>query len=274
MRHHRIARIVPLLLLGASLGLGLLPSLPEASAGPSARDIMEKFTLSRKAEGSESLVTMTVIEPGGEKRERTISIATKLFDKGETEKRLYNFTSPPDVKGTGILVFDNATKADDVWIFLPALRKTRRIQGQEKSKSFMGSDFTYGDLNIPELNDFDFSIAKEEDVGDDKCWVIDLVPKSKAIAESDGYSKKTYWVSQKTYAVRKGDFFDKDGKLLKQLKTDNIKLLDPKKQRYRIMRMEMINKKTGRRSVFETTKIAFTPDTKDDYFTTRYLERS
>jgi hypothetical protein len=73
--------------------------------------------------------------------------------------------------------------------------------------------------------------------------------------------------------VRKGAFVDVDGKPLKELKADEIKLLDPKKNRYRTMRMEMTNKKTGRRSVFETVKISFAPDTKDEYFTPRYLER-
>jgi hypothetical protein len=236
---------------------------------------MEKFSAARKTDGSESVVNMSIIEPNGEKRERSISMATKLYEGGATEKRLYRFLSPPDVKGTGLLVFDYQTKSDDVWIFLPALRKTRRIVSSEKSKSFMGSDFTYGDFNIPELDDFDCTVTKEEDVGGDKCWVIDLVPKSKDIAKADGYDKKTFWISQKTYAVRKGLYYDvADGKLLKELKADDIKLVDPKKQRYRVMRMEMTNKRTGRHSVFETTKISYAPDTKDEYFTTRYLERT
>ncbi|HTB56401.1 MAG TPA: outer membrane lipoprotein-sorting protein, partial [Polyangia bacterium] len=72
----------------------------------------------------------------------------------------------------------------------------------------------------------------------------------------------------------RGLYYDKDGKLLKELIAQDIKLLDPKNKRYRAMHMEMINKQNGRKSVFETKKVAFSPSTKDDYFTTAYLERS
>ena len=273
MKQHRIARIAPVLVLGGALGVGLFPRISPTQAGPSARDIMEKVTQARKLDGSEAVVKMSIVGSNGEKRERSITMATKLYDGGDTEKRLYRFLSPPDVKGTGILVFDYVAKPDDIWIYLPALRKTRRIVSSERSKSFMGSDFSYGDLNIPALDEFNYTLVKEEDVGGERCWMIDVVPKNKQTAQSDGYDKKTYWISMKTFTVRKGLYFDLDGQPFKELKTDDVKLLDPKKQRYRAMRMEMTNKKTGRHSVFESVKVELTPDTKDDYFSTRYLER-
>jgi hypothetical protein len=100
------------------------------------------------------------------------------------------------------------------------------------------------------------------------------MPRNKEVAEAEGYSKKTYWVSADKFAVMRGLFYDKDGKLLKELVTGNIKLLDAKNKRYRPLRMEMINKQNGRRSVFDSSKVTFTPNTKDEYFTTAYLERS
>ena len=104
--------------------------------------------------------------------------------------------------------------------------------------------------------------------------MIDAVPKSKEIADAEGYSKKTYWVSKDKLAVVRGLFYDKDGKLLKEFIAQDIKLLDAKNKRYRAMHMEMINKQNGRRSVFESQKVTFAPNTKDEYFTTAYLERS
>ena len=71
----------------------------------------------------------------------------------------------------------------------------------------------------------------------------------------------------------RGLYYGQDGKLLKELTTHDVKLLDAKNKRYRTMRMEMINKQNGRRSVFESTKMTFAPDTKGDYFTTTYIER-
>jgi outer membrane lipoprotein-sorting protein len=274
MNRRRIVRNLAALGLIAAFGTGLLPNLREAQgAGPSAREIMDKVSLTRKLDGSEAVVKMIIVSEQGQTRERKITMATKLFDGGKTEKRIYRFLSPADVQGTGVLVFDYEKQADDVWIYLPALRKTRRIVSSQKSQSFMGSEFTYGDLNIPPLDDFNYNLVKEEDYGGESCFVVDILPKKPETGSEEGYSKKTFWVSKAKFAVRKGLFYDAGGALLKELKTDDIKLLDPKKNRYRAMKMEMTNKKNGRKSVFESEKVTLAPDTKDEFFTPRYLER-
>jgi len=260
-------------LLFAMLAL-LLSGTAQADKAPSAREIMDKVTTTRKLDGSEAVIKMTVLGEGGQAREREISMATKLYDGGKTEKRIYRFLSPADVQGTGILVYDYEAKPDDVWIYLPALRKTRRVVSTQRAQSFMGSEFSYGDLNIPSLDDFSYTLVKEEASGGEPCYVIDLVPKSKEIADAEGYSKKTYWVSKAKLAVLRGLYYDKDGKLLKELIAGDIKLLDPKNKRYRATHMEMINKQNGRRSVFDSKKVTYAPATKDEYFTTAYLERT
>jgi outer membrane lipoprotein-sorting protein len=254
--------------------IGSFVAVPAAEAAPSAREIMDKVALTRKLDGSEAIVKMTIADDKGGSRERKLSVATKLFDGGKTEKRIYRFMEPADVKGTGVLVFDYEAQADDVWIFLPALRKTRRIVSSQRSQSFMGSEFSYGDLNVPALDDYTYALGAEENVGGESCYVIEATPKDKAIAESEGYSKKTYWVSKDKFVVRKGQFYDMAGKLLKELICDDVKLLDAKNKRFRPMKMEMLNKQNGRRSTFTSEKVAFAPETKDDYFTTRYLEQS
>ncbi len=241
--------------------------------GLSGRQIMEKVTTTRKLDGSEATIKMSIFDEKGQVRVREIASATKLFDGGKTEKRVFRFLSPADVQGTGILIFDYEDKADDMWIFLPALRKTRRILSSQGSQSFMGSEFSYSDLNIPALDDFSYSVGKDEACGGDTCYVVDVTPKNKETAANDGYSKKTYWVSKSKLVVMRGLYYGQDGKLLKELTTHDVKLLDAKNKRYRTMRMEMINKQNGRRSVFESTKMTFAPDTKGDYFTTTYIER-
>jgi outer membrane lipoprotein-sorting protein len=100
-----------------------------------------------------------------------------------------------------------------------------------------------------------------------------VLPKSADVGDSEGYSKKIYWVSKATNTVRKGEYYDASGDLLKVLTTSDVKLLDPAKKRYRAMKLEMENKKNGRKSVFETEKIAFSPNVKDEYFTNTYLEK-
>jgi hypothetical protein len=272
-KRSRFLPVVTSAFLAAALGLGLLPEMSDVSAASSAKDIMSKVAETRKLDGSEAVVTMKIVNESGQTRERKLSMATKLYDSGKTEKRIYRFLDPADVKGTGLLVFDYAEKNDDIWVYLPALRKTRRITSSERSKSFMGSEFSYGDFNIPSLDDYDYNLVKEESEGGEACHVIELKPKSSSIAEAEGYSKKTYWVSKSKFAIRKGLYYDLDGQLLKELTTSDIKLLDSGKKRYRAMNMEMVNKQNGRKSLFSTGKVSFAPSTKDEFFTTRYLER-
>src|SRR5579884_127937 len=226
MGPHRFARRTLAPVLALALGAALVPRASEAQAGPSAREIMEKVTVTRKLDGSEAVVKMTIVDEKGQTREREITMATKLYDGGQTEKRIYRFLSPADVKGTGVLVFDYESKADDVWIYLPALRKTRRVVSSQRSQSFMGSEFSYGDLNIPALDDFTYALVREEPVAGEACWVVDVLPKDKETADSDGYSKKTYWVSKEKFAVLRGLYYGPDGKLLKELLAQDLKLLD------------------------------------------------
>src|SRR6185295_9972515 len=149
MNPRRTVRHLVALVSLAAFGVGLFPELQSAHAAPSAREIMDKVALTRKLDGSEAVVKMTIVGDKGQTRERKITMATKLYDGGKTEKRIYRFLSPADVAGTGVLVFDYEAQADDVWIYLPALRKTRRIVSSQKAQSFLGSEFSYGDLNVP-----------------------------------------------------------------------------------------------------------------------------
>ncbi|MBN2196468.1 MAG: outer membrane lipoprotein-sorting protein [Polyangiaceae bacterium] len=272
MTQRRILRNAIPWAFAAAVGLGLLATADLATAGDDGRTIMDKVATTRKLAGSEAVVKMRIMD-GSQTRERKLSMATKLFDNGKTEKRVYKFIEPVDVKGTSILVFDYLSQADDLWIYLPALRKTRRIVGTETSKAFMGSEFSYGDLNIPPLDNYNYAVKGEEQAGGEACTIVECTPKTPAIAQEDGYQKKVYWVSKATYVVRKGHLFGLDGKLLKEATYSDVKLLDPANKRYRAMKMEMVNKQNGRRSVFETEKVAFTPNTSDESFTTRFLER-
>ena len=273
MKHGLMPRKALSFILSMAVGIGLVTAGEGVYAGPDGRALMEKMAESRKLDGSEAVVKMKIYSASNQVRERKIKLATKLYDNGKTEKRVYKFLEPADVKGTGVLVFDYDKKADDMWIFLPALRKTRRVVSSEKSKSFMGSEFTYGDLNIPSLDDYTYKFLREEGAGGETCYLIEVVPANDSVKKEEGYSKKLLWLSKKSHAIRQGHFFGLDGKLAKVLTTRNVKQLDAAKDRWRPMYMEMVNKTNGRKSVFETEKVAVTPNTKDEYFTTRYIER-
>jgi len=238
-----------------------------------AEQIADKSFKSTKLAGSEAVSTMTIIDSKGRERVRKIAQVTKLYDNGETEKKLVRFLSPADVKGTSLLTFDYEIKYDDMWLFMPALRKTRRIVSSEKSKSFMGSEFSYADMTPPTLEDFTFRILNETRVLGIDCWEIEIIPNDEDIADENGFSKKIIYVTKPYFVTRKSIYYDLDGSLLKELIVNEVKEVDTKNHKFRFIQMEMENKQDGRKSALVTEQIQFNPDVKDEYFTTRYLER-
>ena len=239
----------------------------------SGRQIMDKAFEVTKLAGSEAVSTMTIIDSKGRERVREIAMVTKLFDNGDTEKRLLRFLSPADVKGTGLLVFDYEKKDDDMWLFMPALRKTRRIVSTERAKSFMGSEFSYADMAPPILDEFTYTILSEKEVQGTLCWEIEMVPVDEDVADENGFSKRIAYIGKKDFVIRGAVYYDLDGERHKELSVLEIKEVDTVSHRYRPMHMVMVNTQNDRRSILKVNQIQFNPDVKDDYFTTRYLER-
>jgi len=239
----------------------------------SAKQIVDKSFQTTKLAGSEMLSTMTIIDSRGRERVRKIATVSKLYDNGDTEKRLIRFLSPADIKGTGLLTFDYENKDDDMWLFMPALRKTRRIVSTEKAKNFMGSEFTYADMTPPILDNFTYEKLGEEDVAGTSCWKIEMMPVDDDVADENGFSKRISFIAKKDFVIRKAVYYDLDGELHKELSVENIKEIDIKNHKYRPMRMVMVNKQNARKSVLNVDEILFNPEVKDEFFTTRYLER-
>lgn len=239
----------------------------------SVLQIVERAEEAIKVDGVQGVSIMRIIDEKGRERVRKIAQVTKLYDNGDTEKRLIRFIEPADIKGTGLLTFDYKDKNDDLWLYMPALRKTRRIISSEKAKNFMGSEFTYADMTPPALSDFNFNKLDDEQVGGVLCYQIEWLPKDDDIAEENGFSRRITFLGKDDFVIRKAIYYDLDNELQKELIIHEIKELDPVKHRYRAMSMEMINHQNGRRSVLASQVLEFKPDISDDYFTTRRLER-
>ncbi len=248
-------------------------TVPAGAKQPTAREIVDRAWWSAKLDGAEMISTLIIKNARGQQRVRKTAAISKLYDHGKTEKRLIRFLSPADVKGTGLLSYDYEKKDDDIWFFLPALRKTRRIVSSEKSKSFMGSEFTYADITPSSTDDFNHQLLRSEKAGGVDCWVIEAKPKNGRIADENGYSKRIAWIGKKDYVVRRAHSFDLKGRLEKKLEAGSVKEVDPKKHRYRPMKMKMVNVQNKRSSELVVEKIKLRADIPDKYFTTRYLER-
>jgi hypothetical protein len=239
----------------------------------SGKQIVDRSFQATKLAGSEMLSTMTILDSRGRERVRKIATVSKLYDNGDTEKRLIRFLSPADVKGTGLLTFDYENKDDDMWLFMPALRKTRRIVSTEKAKNFMGSEFTYADMTPPILENFSYEILGEEEVSGISCWKIEMIPVDDDVADENGFSKRISFIAKQDFVLRKAIYYDLDGELHKELAVEKVKEIDTENHKYRPTRMVMVNKQNGRKSVLDVEEIQFSPEVKDEFFTTRYLER-
>ena len=133
-------------------------------SAPDAKRIVEKAQEVVKIDSAEFVSQLIIFDAKGRKRIRRMAQVSKLFDNGRTEKRLIRFLAPADVKGVGLLSFDYENKTDDMWFYMPALRKARRIVSSEKSKNFMGSEFTYGDITSLKIDSFNYRFLGEERV--------------------------------------------------------------------------------------------------------------
>src|SRR5512136_192403 len=136
--------------------LGLLVPLMHVSAQQTdAGQIMNKSRDMSMVGSMSGTINLSIVEKNGAARNRTIAMTTKSYQDG-LEKRFIKFIEPADVRGTAMLVIDNKDISDEMWIYLPALKKTRRIVSSEKGKSFMSSEFSNADMASPSISDFTY----------------------------------------------------------------------------------------------------------------------
>lgn len=162
-------------------------------------------------------MTMNLID----KKSRTRSRKVKTHRLSD-EKQIMWFLHPAEVKGSSFFSLYHDDRDDDMWLYLPAFGKVRRIASHAKKGSFMGSDFTFEDLGDRNLNDYKYSIQNNSDmVGERECWVVESVPESKVTTD---YSKIVSWIWKDDYFPVKEEFYDKKGNLRKIKRAELTKI--------------------------------------------------
>ncbi|MCD6112297.1 MAG: outer membrane lipoprotein-sorting protein [Bacteroidales bacterium] len=183
-----------------------------ANAQLTGRQIVEKAYNRPTGDDQTSNLTMTLTNKSGSQRVRKIKQFKKDF--GEVEKKIMFFLSPADVKNTSFMNWSyDSDKSDDQWIYLPALKKTKRISSDSKSDYFMGSDFTYDDLGDRKLDDDTHKLLREDTINGNPCYVVESLSKD----EDYMYSKTITWIRKDNFVGVKKEFYDEDGELLKIL---------------------------------------------------------
>jgi len=250
------------------LSMLLLPLMQLAAQQPDAGQIMSKARDLSMSGSLSANVSLTITEKGGATRNRTISMATKSYPDG-LEKRFIRFMEPADVRGTAMLIVDNEKTADEMWIYLPALKKVRRIVSTEKGKSFMSSEFSNADISSPPVTDF---IHRHfENSGKNNMWIIESVPVNEDKADEYGYSRRISYISMDKNQVQKIEFYNFDNELFKVIEIRSILALPDGK--YFIKDMLASNVITNRKSELLFSNINEGTKIEDTYFSLQNLER-
>lgn len=258
--------------IGTMFVIGLVTVIiaQTAYAQLSGRDIMLKVDERGEVKTEYNKTKMTLINKKGKTRVRDVVRYEKSYDgeKGIDSKSLIFFEYPSDIRGTGLLLWSyvDVGKEDDRWLYLPALKKIRRIAGESKNDYFMGTDFTYDDMGGRNVDDDTHKLLGKEILDGVECYKIESVP----VDKDDQYSKKIAWVIPDKWITAKVEFYDKNEKLQKALTISDIRKVD-KIWTPHLLFMDNLRKK--HQTKIEIIEVRFNSEMKDQIFTTTTLQR-
>ncbi|MGJ8670960.1 MAG: outer membrane lipoprotein-sorting protein [Oceanococcus sp.] len=258
------------------LGLLLTLSIDPANAEMSAREIMQQVKDRDTGSTATMDMAMLLIDSKGNQRERSIrSFQRDVPDRdGDTQSIMF-FLGPANVKDTGFLSYDydDGRKDDDQWLYLPALKKVKRIAAADKSGSFMGSDFTYADMSSPDLEAYEYQLMKIVDIKGHKHWQILSTPKTEAEIERTGYKKSVAFIRQDNYVVMRSVNFLADGKRMKYMEVKKLSQIDGIWTAQEISMSTKKGKQTEHASVLRWHNVQYNLPLSDELFSQRRLSQ-
>ena len=242
-------------------------------AAQDARSIMEEVDARDDGDNQTADLQMTLIDQKGNERKRTIKLFSK--DKGRDTWRMQFFLTPADVKDTGFLTYDyyGGDKDDDQWLYLPDLRKTKRIATSDKSSSFMGSDFSYADMTRRVLDEWNYKLLKEDEVDGQKVWLIETMPVAKVVEDRYGYKKSIVYVRQDNFMVIRAIHVLKSGNKVKYMEVKKLDRIDGIWVAVETWMKTTRNKRTLHRTILTMDNIQYNQGLDESIFSVRQLEK-
>jgi hypothetical protein len=233
-------------------------------------DVAKLTDKARRAETEHQVMRMTLENSRGQQRVRTIEGWSREVDD-EEEKRFVRFLEPADVKDTMLLTYDYDDKDDDIWLYLPALKKVKRILSSNKTDYFMGSDFTYWDMENLDLVNWDYTLKGAEHIDGVDAWLVEATPNNDKELEESGYTRTVMWTGKEDFIPRKIEYYDKKGRLAKRLISSDIRPTSPEDPRPRSHRLVMDNLITSHKTELSMSKLELDVDVDDEVFSQRNL---
>ncbi len=255
-------------IIGLFLSVFFVPKLfaqtPEEKGLAIAKEADQR---DRGFKDSKSSMQMILMNKQGEQSVRDIRIRT-LEVQADGDKSLMIFDSPLDVKGTAFLNFTHKTGDDDQWLYLPALKRVKRISSNNKSGSFMGSEFSYEDISSQEIEKYTYKWIKDEVRNAQECFVVERYPVDQ---ENSGYSKEIVWIDKQEYRTQSVEYYDRKSSLLKTLTISGYKQYLNKY--WRADEMFMDNHQTGKSTKLIFSNYQFATGLSDADFNKNSLQR-
>ncbi len=230
-----------LIILALALAMSATSSAEEAAdravtPQEKGRSIAEEAE--RRYDGfGDSVVDLSMRLSNEEGRERTRRLTWKTLEAdlpGDGDKSLTIFHEPRDIAGTAFLTHTHVDRDDDQWLYLPSLKRVKRIASANKSSAFVGSEFAYEDLLSDEVEKFNFLWLRDEACGEIQCHVVQRVP----TYPDSGYSKQVVWIEQEDFRPLRIDYYDHENRLLKTLAFEDYRLYHERFWRAQQMRMD------------------------------------
>ncbi|MCP5206350.1 MAG: outer membrane lipoprotein-sorting protein [Hahellaceae bacterium] len=210
---------------------------------------------------------MILRNKNGDESIRSLRVNT-LEVKDDGDKSLTIFDEPADVRGTALLTYSHKTGSDDQWLYLPALKRVKRIASSNKSGPFMGSEFAFEDLSSQEVEKYTYNYLRDEACGSLTCFVIERFP----IDEDSGYTKQIAWLDQQEYRVQKVEYYDRKKSLLKTLEPKDYKQYLG--QYWRANDSNMVNHQTGKSTQLIWSDFKFKTGLDEGDFSQNSLKRA
>ncbi len=250
--------------------LSLLVTMPLAQAETDEQRglaiITESDNRDKGWQDSSADMLMTLRNRQGKESIREIRISNLEVD-GDGDKGLTVFNKPRDVKGTAFLTYSHSLDPDEQWLFLPALKRVKRISSSNKSGPFMGSEFAYEDISSFEIPKYSYLYLRDEVVNGQDCFVLETRPQYK----HSGYTKSYVWIDKSEYRLQKIEFYDRKDSLLKiQHFSDYQQYLD---QYWRAHTMTMENQQSGKSTTLQWSNYTFRNGLTDKDFEKNDLKR-
>lgn len=249
------------------------PPVGEMEALPSADEVVSRINAVADGEVVSREIEMLMTDRRGTQRSRkTISFRKNYEDQ---KKTVLFYLEPANVRDTGFLIWDYlpAQDADDQWLYLPALRKVRRISAADRGDYFLGTDFTYEDIKLDgklEPLDYDFAFLGTEPLDGRESYQLEATPKDESIAKELGYSRTAFWVDPNNWMIQRAKFWDLKGNLLKTLTVSDVRQVSDIWTRHELM---LVNHQTGHSTQFLFSNVDYVSPIDDEFFTRSALER-